>query len=428
MALNLLSQLASKENLLNAWNFLKKDNEDSRGLSGVTISKFAENLEANLEKMSEELSKGIFKFQPTRAAVIKKDNGKFRPLQIPEISDRIVLKSLSAILEINFEQILNKSHGISFAYQRGLGVREAVLSMKAIYRQSGKVILKADIINFFEEVKKDSLLQDLIYPNLPDNTLNSLISASLSQKLGGLNKLDKPHQKLFKNAGKGIPQGNPLSPILSNIYLSTFDLYMKEKGYPMIRYADDFVVIFKSEVEARTGYEEIKNFLNKNYALQIHPLETNNGKTVIIYPERADFGFLSIKFDGEHIYPSRETLGCLKGKLKQAINAIEIGVTPLSEIEKVIEKWIAIYSYTDVERYFEEIDMYVNLKLERHFRSSRYKIKKCRKLAYRVRVRQHDKSTKSFWRNTTLKKILPAFIRRIPFIRKQVSVEKQRKR
>ncbi|MEH3113435.1 reverse transcriptase domain-containing protein [Pedobacter terrae] len=427
MSLNLLSQLASKGNLLHAWNLLKKDNEDSRGLSGITILQFAENLDANLEKISADLSNGTFKFQPTRAAIIKKDNGKFRPLQIPEISDRVVLKSLSAILETNFEQVLNESQGISFAYQRGLGIREAVLAMKAIYRQSGKVILKADIINFFEEVKKDSLLHDLIYPNLPDKSLNPLIAASLSQKVGGLNKLSKAHRKLFKNAGKGIPQGNPLSPILSNLYLSTFDLHMKEKGYPMIRYADDFVVVFKSEEEARTGYEEIKNFLTENYALNIHPLETNNGKTVIIYPEQADFGFLSIKFDGEHVYPSRETLGFLKGKLKQTINAIEIGVTPLSEIEKVIEKWIAIYSYTDVERYFEEIDMYVNSKLERHFRSSRYKIKKCRKLAYRVRVRQHDKSTHSFWRNTKLKDILPAFIKKIRSVRKQVSVGKQRK-
>nr|WP_321358851.1 reverse transcriptase domain-containing protein [uncultured Draconibacterium sp.] len=111
---------------------------------------------------------------------MKKDNGKYRPLQIPEIRDRLVLKAISILLEEQLSNVLSESDDVSFAYQKGKGVREAVLKMKMSYSH-GDVILKADIINVFEEVKKDKLLNELIYPNLTDSSINELIEKAMSQ-------------------------------------------------------------------------------------------------------------------------------------------------------------------------------------------------------------------------------------------------------
>jgi len=408
---SLLIQLAETENLIKAWNLLNKENEYSYGFSGLSIKDFNQNLESNIEVLSKELKENTFHFSATRAAIIEKDNGKYRPLQIPEIRDRVVLKAMAVLLEEQFSETLSKSDKISFAYQRGKGVREAVLQLKSLYQQEGKVILKADIINFFEEVQKDKLLKDKIYPNLKDNSIDQLISDSVSQKLDGLNRIKKEHRQLFKNAGYGIPQGNPLSPLLSNIYLSEFDLYLKELGYLVIRYADDFIVVFKSEEDAKKGYANISKFLNDKLSLKIHSLGALNGKTQIINPKEKELSFLSIKFDGNNIYPDKDTLGLLKNKLRSVIKNGELSSQLYQEIYEVIEKWIALYSYTDIERYFDEIDTFLKSRLIKKFGNIHYKTLKCKSLAKKVRNKQYNKSSKSIWRNKDLVNILPRFFR-----------------
>lgn len=406
----LLSQLASKELLYNSWDLLKKENEDSFGLSGLTIKEFSENLGVNIHNISRHLKNNIYRFSSSRAAIIKKDNGKYRPLQIPEIRDRIVLKAMAILLEDQLNHLLKQSDGISFAYQKGKGVREAVLEMKSSFLKNGGVILKADIINFFEEIQKDKLLNEHIYPNLKDNTINRLINDSLSQRLGGLNKLSQKHRFLFKNAGKGIPQGNPLSPLLSNVYLSSFDVFVKKSGYSLIRYADDFIVIFNSEEQAKMGYNEISIFLSTEFSLEIHPLESDNGKTEIIDPREKELTFLSIKFDGKNIYPSKETLVFLKNRIKKIIKENKLNDQLFEELSTSIKKWIAIYSYMDIERYFDIIDSYLLVHLNKKF-GEKVEVIKCKELTQKVRTKQYNKSSKSFWRNTRLVNLLPNFIR-----------------
>lgn len=409
--ISLLDQLSSLDNLRSAWNLLNKENEDSYGPSGITIKEFSENLESNLINISTELKKKSFRFTATRAAIIKKDAGKFRPLQIPEIRDRVVLKAMAILLEDQLTDLLSKSEGVSFAYQRGKGVREAVLKMKESYKTGGKAILKADIINFFEDIQKDKLLSDFVYPNLKDKSINSLISNSMSQKLKGLNKINKKHKSLFKNAGKGIPQGNPLSPLLSNIYLAEFDLMMKKEGYALIRYADDFIIIFQSVEEAKAGYAKISALLKDNFKLLIHPLDDEKGKTTINNPSEAEFAFLSIKFDGTEIYPGKETVGYLKNVISQLIKNGDLNSQLFGSIYEAIEKWIAIYSYLDIERYFDSIDNFLVTQLTKKFGKKTYKTTKCKQLAHRRRSKQHDKSSNSFWRKENLINLLPKFIR-----------------
>lgn len=408
---SLLVQLASIENLNKAWGHLNKDNEESHGLSGITTKEFSKKLESNLNTISQELLTKTYRYSKTRAAIIKKDNGKYRPLQIPEIRDRVVLKAMAILLEEQLNTILAKSEGVSFAYQQGKGVREALLKLKFVYTDKRNVILKADIINFFEEIQKDKMLNELIYPNLQDDSINDLISSSMSQKLGGLKRLGKKHFELFKNAGIGIPQGNPLSPLLSNVYLAKFDVYLKGKGYSLIRYADDFIVVFESDDIAKKGYEEISLFLDQELLLKIHPLSTNGGKTEIINPSEKDFSFLSIKFDGINIYPSRETVGFLKNKIRDLIRKGELGPELFKEIYDVIQKWIALYSYLDIERYFDDIDAFLIIQLNKKFGKKNYITTKCKKLTQKVRNKQYNRSKKSFWRDEKLTKLLPKFIR-----------------
>lgn len=302
----LLKHIASIESLNLAWTQLNRENEDSRGLSGITIKKYEENLIKNIEKLNSDLLSSKFEFSSTRAAFIKKDNGVLRPLQIPEIKDRVVLKAISIQLEKEFVEILSKSEGISFAYQKGKGVREAILQMKIEFDKGNSVVLKTDIIKFFEKIDKEKLINSIILPNLSDNSINQLISNTVNQKLGGLSRVAKENRKIFNTSGIGIPQGNPLSPLLSNIYLVDFDVFTKKQGMAMIRYSDDFVILFKSKNEAIEGYRKILSFLKEKYTLEIHPIEKENGmaKTQIINPKESELSFLSIKFAKQHLISS----------------------------------------------------------------------------------------------------------------------------
>lgn len=406
----LLEELATIENLSKSWNLLRKENEDSCGLSGFTIEDFKHDIESNILKLSEDIKNKRFHFSPTKAAVIKKDNGNFRPLQIPEIGDRVVLKAISMLLETNLANLLQESADVSFAYQKGKGVREAVLKLKSSY-QKGNIILKADIINFFEEIQRQKLLEELVFPYLKDDSINKLIKEALTQRVG-FNKIRKEQRKLFINAGSGIPQGNPLSPLLSNVYLTKFDLFVKELGYSMIRYADDFIVIVKSEDEAKNLYRLINNYLKENYSLSIHPIEENAGKTIIINPGEKEMTFLSIKFDGKNIYPSKESVSILKSKIKKIIDEGELNSILFSNIYQEVEKWISIYSYLDIERYFNNIDSYLICQLRKKFGKRNYIITKCKNMTNKVRNKQYAKSTNSFWRNLDLLSYLPRFIRK----------------
>jgi RNA-directed DNA polymerase len=194
-------EISSPENLRNAWNKLNKTNENSVGLSGKTLKQFSDNLEDKILAISIKLQKNQFKFSPTRAVTIPKDNGKYRPLQVPEIEDRLVLKSIAISLEQELSTILDAGKGVSFAYQKKIGIRDAVEALKKLYKQGNTVILEADIINFFGEVNKKDLLKIKVFPNLRDDTINSLIEEALNQKVGGIDKIKPKLRSLFSSSG-----------------------------------------------------------------------------------------------------------------------------------------------------------------------------------------------------------------------------------
>lgn len=403
--MTLLEEVSNKDFLFEAWNQLQKDNEESHGLSGVTIKMFQDNLEYNISRINKFLEKGTYRFSSTRAAVIKKDNGKYRPLQIPEIRDRVVLKALAILLQLSLKELLEGSDEISFAYQKSKGVKQAVLKMKEIFDEGKQIVLKADIVNFFEEVDKNSLIKNKIFPNLKDRTIDFLIEGALSQKLGGLNRLHKKHKEYFKNAGKGIPQGNPLSPLLSNIYLADFDSHMKKQNFPMVRYADDFIILFKSEESAKKGYSIVTKYLLESLGLKIHELDTGiESKTTITAPLKAPLSFLGIRFDGKILLPPAGSISYLKSKIAKEIKNGEFNEDTFNAVYTVITNWIALYSYLDIDRYFPIIDEYLRTRLVKKHGKRIIKTTKCHELKSRYLKERNKKNKAPFWA-----RVLPSF-------------------
>jgi len=359
----LLNKISSQENLLSAWGKLNKANRSSHGLDDVSIQDFADNLEDKISSISNRLRNGSYKFSPNRAVLIPKPNGKFRPLQVPIISDRLVLKAIAIELEEQFEKTIAQSEGVSFAYQKKLGVKDAIGKIKEHYDKDNTNVLEADLINFFGEVDKEQLLTKQIFPNLSDKSLNDLISSALNQQIGGLDKIKQHQKKYFEGLNSGIPQGNPLSPLLSNIYLSPFDIHLKNKGYNLVRYADDFVILCKNKKECQWAFKECEIILTK-LELNIHPLEEGD-KTKIIDLMKSTFDFLSITFNGKSFYPSKDSVKRFKSKVRDICNGkVDYNVlTLLKKVSNVFDGWVSAFYYTEVERFSDEIDYYLNRQL-----------------------------------------------------------------
>jgi RNA-directed DNA polymerase len=360
MSKTLLEKISSVESLKKAWDNLDKTNKSSRGISGETIESFEKNKDDKITSISSLLLKEKYFLSPNRAVLIPKSNGKFRPLQIPEVSDRVVLKSIAIELEDIFKAVIEKSDGFSFAYQKGIGVREAIFKIIEHYNNGYVYSLEADLVNFFGMVNKDDLLTKYIYPNLPDDSINKLLKKALNQKLEGLEKFDNEKKSNFDNVEKGIPQGNPLSPLFSNIYLAPFDSFLIGKGYKLVRYADDFVILCKTKEECENAYRDCCEIL-KELKLNIHSLE--EGKKTKILKIDVDFlTFLSITFNGKEIYPSLANFERLKSKIRDFCNG-EVHHTVFSLLKKIInvqDGWISAFIYTNLNKYSKELDCFLD--------------------------------------------------------------------
>lgn len=362
--MNLLNKISSVESLRLAWAKLEKFNKESHGLTGETIAEFELNKEDKILSISKRLQEGTYQFSPYRAVLIPKSKGKFRPLQIPEVSDRVVIKAIAIELEEHFKELLEKSRGLSFAYQKGLGVKEAVEKINEYCQNGYSYVLEADLINFFGTVDKDSLLNDVVFKRLSDTTINTLIQQALNQSIGNLDSFNVEQKKYFENIDKGIPQGNALSPLLSNIFLSPFDLRLKDKGFKLVRYADDFVIMCTSEKECEEAYIECCTVLEE-LNLNIHKLEEGGKTRIVNFNKHDTMDFLSVTFDGNVFYPSFANVERLKSKIRDVCNGKDkyCVSTLLIKIKNKLDGWVSAFYYADIQRYSSEIDAFINRQL-----------------------------------------------------------------
>ncbi len=362
--MNLLNKISSVESLRLAWAKLEKFNKESHGLTGETIAEFELNKEDKILSISKRLQEGTYQFSPYRAVLIPKSKGKFRPLQIPEVSDRVVIKAIAIELEEHFKELLEKSRGLSFAYQKGLGVKEAVEKINEYCQNGYSYVLEADLINFFGTVDKDSLLNDVVFKRLSDTTINTLIQQALNQSIGNLDSFNVEQKKYFENIDKGIPQGNALSPLLSNIFLSPFDLRLKDKGFKLVRYADDFVIMCTSEKECEEAYIECCTVLEE-LNLNIHKLEEGGKTRIVNFNKHDTMDFLSVTFYGNVFYPSFANVERLKSKIRDVCNGKDkyCVSTLLIKIKNKLDGWVSAFYYTDIQRYSSEIDAFINRQL-----------------------------------------------------------------
>ncbi len=272
----LMAQICSLANLLRAFDRVEQ-NQGAPGVDGVTIDEFSIALEPELERLGQELASG--RYQPNallRIHVPKKAGGK-RALSIPTVRDRVAQTSAWLVLAPALDEHFEEG---SFGYREGRSVGQAVDRILALREVGYEWVVDADIRSYFDEIPHDRLLET-VRRFINEQALVSLIAAWLG--------VDVQERGRRSRLVRGVPQGSPISPLLANLYLDSFDETCEQHGYRLVRYADDFVVLCRSRPAAEAALELSERVLGQL------KLELNASKTRVVHFNQG-FKYLGVQF------------------------------------------------------------------------------------------------------------------------------------
>ena len=361
---NLLGKVATRKNLEMAWQDISRlAGPFSHGMSEQTIESFGANLKNNLKVIRDELAAGDYRFGTVRAFTIKKKSGKKRPLKIADIRDRVVQRAIARVLEKYLTKPFGLDNQASYAYLPKKGVQSAIKQMLKLHQDGYHIILEADIKNFFDTVDLDKLLNEMIFPKLPDATINQLIRGAFEMEVGNKYALPEEDWKLYPESSTGLPQGGYLSPLFSNVYLSEFDHLMLQSNFQLIRYADDFIVMCKSWSEVEDAYQLARKVLEEKLGLKLHERNDSDkqSKTRVINISQTSIKFLGIEFNGTRIWPDPEKRNQFSNKLSAIPSKSLTVINLLTSTKNLLAGWMSAYGFTDIgDDYLKSLDQEVN--------------------------------------------------------------------
>jgi RNA-directed DNA polymerase len=298
---SLIDKVYRSSTLYAAWLTVKA-NKGSAGSDHQSIEAFERELKRNLEVLEEELRSGNYRPRPIRRVYIDKPGSKDkRPLGIPTVRDRVVQAALRLVIEPIFEQEF-VSH--SYGFRPGLGCKDALRELEMLLKAGYIWVVDADLKSYFDSIPHAGLMAE-IRGRLADGRVLNLLEAFLKQDILENMALWTPEQ--------GTPQGAVISPLLANLYLHSVDVAMAAAGFRMIRYADDFVLMCRSQAEAQAGLELVRQ-LAEARGLTLHPDKT---RLVDVREPGVGFDFLGYHFERGTRWPRTKSLRKLKDTIRR---------------------------------------------------------------------------------------------------------------
>jgi len=275
----LIDKVYAPATLAGSWQQVRS-NRGAAGIDEVSVSQFGSRSEVYLEELRQALSTDAHEIEGVRRVHIPKGRGKTRPLGIPTVKDRVVQGALKRVLEPIFEQtFLDCSYG----FRPGRSAKDALRRVDELLKAGYTWVVDADISSYFDSIDHDRLMRE-VSRQISDSRVLELIGRYLEQDIIEGAERWTPT--------RGTPQGAVLSPLLANIYLHPLDVRLS-KGYAMVRYADDFVVLCQSEEDAQAALEEIRAHC-LSFELELHPDKTHMGDCSC---EGQGFEFLGYRFE-----------------------------------------------------------------------------------------------------------------------------------
>lgn len=332
--------------MLKAFKAVKK-NKGAAGIDKMTISLYEKNLTDNLLSLMKELKKGTYQPAPLRRVYIPKGNGKTRPLGIPTIKCRIAQEVIRRLINSMFE---SRFHDNSFGFRMGRNCHQAVERLLQHAEQGYRYVVDVDIKGFFDNIPHD-LIMNSIASRIADGNILNIIKKLLNS---GVMEEGKITPTL-----KGTPQGGVISPLLANITLDHLDWFLDKHGLNFVRYADDFVILCKSETEAKKALELIQNFLNGM------KLETSPEKTKISHFSKG-FDFLGFSIKNSSIQMRTKSREKFKNSIRDiTTRSHNLDKEVIKKLNRVIRGTVNYFSpkFSTMKSSFYKMDRWIRKRI-----------------------------------------------------------------
>jgi RNA-directed DNA polymerase len=260
-----MEAIVERENLKKALAQVKR-NKGAPGIDGMTVEDLGPYLKEHWLTIRAQLLGDTYKPQPVRRVEIPKASGGLRPLGIPPVLDRFIQQAVMQVLQADWDGTFSET---SFGFRPGRSAHQAVERAQAYIASGHAVVVDLDLEKFFDRVNHD-ILMGLVAKRVADKRLLRLIRAFLNAGVmeGGL----------VSPTEEGMPQGGPLSPLLSNLMLDVLDKELEKRGHRSVRYADDCNIYVRSQRAGERVLAGMERFLEKRLKLKINKAKSAAAK------------------------------------------------------------------------------------------------------------------------------------------------------
>jgi len=352
-SMRLLDEVLDGRNLADAMNKVIA-NKGAGGIDKITTEKFKEEFakgNINFEEIKEQIRNRKYNPSAVRRVYIPKANGDKRGLGIPTVMDRIIQQAIVQVLTPIYEEQFSNS---SFGFRPGRSCEMAVIKLLEYFNDGYTWVVDIDLEKFFDSVCHDKLIS-IIMKTIHDGELVSLIRKYL---VAGVME-----NGVISPTKVGTPQGGNLSPLLSNIMLNELDKELEKRGLRYTRYADDCIIVVKSEKAANRVMESITKFIEKKLGLKV-----NVEKSKVARPNQIKylgFGFYYTKTGIIKPKPHLKSIQKFKRKLKQLTKrswSISLDER-IIKLNQVIRGWVNYFRIADMKTYMTSISEHLRRRI-----------------------------------------------------------------
>jgi RNA-directed DNA polymerase len=344
---SLMDKVFAPKTLALAWAKVRA-NKGAAGVDGQSIERFAAKADLYLSELSAALREGTYRPQPVKRVDIPKGDGRTRPLGIPTVKDRIVQQAVRLVIEPIFE------HGFadgSYGFRPKRGCHDALREVDELIGDGYTFVVDADLKSYFDTIPHDCLVAR-IEEHVIDGGVLDLVRGWLKADI--LKGLDR------WTPTAGSPQGAVISPLLANIYLDPLDKLMAARGYRMVRYADDFVILCRTREAADAALDEVRAWVEAN-GLTLHPEKTHVGDC---RAPGQGFEFLGYRFEAGRRNVRKKSLDKLKDTIRERTrrtrgDSLDVVI---ADLNRVLRGWFGYFKLAQ-SRTFIDLDKLIRRRL-----------------------------------------------------------------
>ena len=347
----LIEWILREENLKAAIRSVK-GNKGAAGIDKMTVEELDEYFQKHGEAIKAQIREKKYKPQPVRRVYIPKANGKQRPLGIPTVTDRVIQQATAQVLSLGYERYFSPySHG----FRPNRSCHTAMEQVLEYLNEGYEWVIDLDIEKYFDTVNHDKLVS-ILREHINDATTLHLIRAFLRSGV--------MEDGLVSPSEKGVPQGGPLSPVLSNVYLDKLDKELEARGLHFVRYADDCNIFVRSELAANRVMKSVTSWLERKLRLKVSAT-----KTKVVRPPKSTFlGFSFWKgADGWKARPANDRKKKLYDKTREILcrkraAARPIGVTFI-RLNQLIRGWVNYFGIGSMKGFMKDYSAWMRHKV-----------------------------------------------------------------